>query len=101
MEYDAGAVVAHQGEAEDSMYLVLAGSLAQSVGEKRLCVMRYSDFCGELALLSRRATYATTLTAVTACELAVLSRHEFWAVVRSYKGLELALRSTKRSCTWV
>ncbi len=76
----AGTVLLSEGEAAESFYVILTGTV--HVERNGVFVRSMSDggFLGEIALVEER-THTATVTCTTDCEFVQLGRHEFGRVM--------------------
>jgi signal transduction histidine kinase len=82
---DAGQRVFHEGDASDSLYLILAGRVRVYREDDRgnvieLDVLSEGSFFGELALLDRGSRSAS-ITTLTWCDFLVVDKHLFAALI--------------------
>jgi CRP/FNR family transcriptional regulator, cyclic AMP receptor protein len=83
--YPAGSPIIRESEAGDLFFVILRGEVKIFVDspdgrEVVLSHLQTGDFFGEMALLEGE-TRSASVTALTDCELAVLARAEFFAVL--------------------
>jgi CRP/FNR family cyclic AMP-dependent transcriptional regulator len=76
----AGTVLVEEGEAGDTMLVVLSGSAVVHQGNKKLAQLGAGDVVGELALLSRGARNAT-VTTTTEAEVAIIERRGLYRLL--------------------
>jgi CRP-like cAMP-binding protein len=76
----AGTVLMSEGEAAESFYVIVTGTV--HVERNGVFVRSMSDggFLGEIALVEAR-THTATVTCTTDCEFVQLGRHEFGRVM--------------------
>ena len=96
--FSAGATLFHEGDAGDSLYVVIDGRvrisrLSGSGAEATLAIVSKGDCVGEFALLDSRPRSATA-TAQTATRTFVVSRDDFRDWVRQRPEASLALLET-------
>ena len=96
--FNAGATLFHEGDAGDSLYVVIDGRvrisrLSGSGAEATLAIVGKGDCVGEFALLDSRPRSATA-TAQTATRTFVVSRDDFRDWVRQRPEASLALLET-------
>ncbi len=82
---DAGQRVFHEGDASDSLYLILVGRVRVYREDDRgnvseLDVLSEGSFFGELALLDRGSRSAS-ITTLTWCDFLVVDKHLFAALI--------------------
>jgi CRP-like cAMP-binding protein len=98
-EVAAGAVVVHQGEAAEDLYLVESGRLEVTTasGGRTLALglLGPGDFFGEMALL-RKSPRSATVTALADARLWALSRAGLVAVIRQHPAVGDHLRAVTR-----
>ncbi|MEO8570753.1 MAG: cyclic nucleotide-binding domain-containing protein [Chloroflexota bacterium] len=79
----AGTVLIHEGEAAESFYVIVSGTVHIERDGRFVRSMSDGGFLGEIAL--REGTDRTaTATCVTDCELIELGRHEFGRVMATF-----------------
>ena len=98
--YEPGEVVFEQGDAGDSLYMILAGTVEVSQhvdGEPRaIGTLQAGEYFGEMALLGRRPRSATT-RALTSLDLLVLPGADFAALTDSLTELRGEFEQIARS----
>ncbi len=79
----AGTVLIHEGEAAESFYVIVSGTVQIERDGRFVRSMSDGGFLGEIAL--REGTDRTaTATCATDCELIELGRHEFGRVMATF-----------------
>ncbi|HYB99802.1 MAG TPA: cyclic nucleotide-binding domain-containing protein [Candidatus Limnocylindrales bacterium] len=79
--FPAGATVFQQGEAGDSMYVVLEGTVDIMLGDKLLDLSGPGDLLGEMSLIDNKARSATAV-ARTDVKLARVDESAFLTMVQ-------------------
>lgn len=92
---EAGEAVIREGDVGDRWYVVESGELLVTKGGARLNTLGPGDGFGEIALL-RDVPRTATVTAVTACVLLTLERHDFLEVVSGMQAVGDAVERTAR-----
>jgi len=114
-DYKAKSVVLKQGEASDSLYLILDGSVSIMVEDEadpeHMLVVAYlnpGDFVGEMGLFEEEEQVRSAMVvAKTACEVAEISYERFHQIRNQYPDILFAisrqlgrrLRQTTRKLT--
>ena len=114
-DYKAKSVVLKQGEASDSLYLILDGSVSIMVEDEadpeHMMVVAYlnpGDFVGEMGLFEEEEQVRSAMVvAKTACEVAEISYERFHQIRNQYPDILFAisrqlgrrLRQTTRKLT--
>lgn len=78
--FKAGETLFRAGEDGNTMYLVVEGQIAVHVGDKMVETVGLHGVVGEMALIDREPRSATAV-ATSACEVAVIDRDVFLALV--------------------
>ncbi len=95
--YEKGAVVFHQGDPGDVMYIIQSGAVEVSriQGEQKVvfALLEQGDFFGEMALIDRRPRSAT-VTTISRSRLLPLTRDSLMDRMRSDPGVVLHLLRT-------
>lgn len=89
--YDAGHVVFREGDAGDSMFYILSGTVTLQRGGATLRTMKPGDYFGEMAMLLRAPRTATATVAEAGTELVTISAENMDAVLRQNPKVVLAL----------
>ena len=76
----AGTVLMSEGEAAQSFYVIVTGTVHVERNGAFVRSMSDGGFLGEIALVEER-THTATVTCTTACEFVELGRHEFGRVL--------------------
>ncbi len=76
----AGTVLMSEGEAAESFYVIVTGTVHVERNSAFVRSMSDGGFLGEIALVEGR-THTATVTCTTACEFVELGRHEFGRVM--------------------
>ena len=76
----AGTVLISEGEAAESFYVIVTGTVHVERNGAFVRSMSDGGFLGEIALVEDR-THTATVTCDTACEFVELGRHEFGRVM--------------------
>ena len=76
----AGTVLMREGEAADSFYVVVTGTVHVERNGEFVRSMSVGGFLGEIALVEE-STHTATVTCTAACEFVQLGRHEFGRVM--------------------
>jgi CRP-like cAMP-binding protein len=79
----AGAVLMSEGEAAESFYAIVTGTVRVERDGEFVRSMSDGGFIGEIALVDER-THTATVTCTTACEFVQLGRHEFGRVMARF-----------------
>lgn len=99
LHYLSGAIIFHQGDAGDALYLVASGSVAvctiekTSGVERQINILKAGEPFGEMALLTNDPRTAT-IRVETDCEVLRLDRTAFMDLVREQPSVALAIAST-------
>ena len=101
--YPSGSPIIRESDAGDFFFVILRGEVKVFVDspdgrEVVLSHLQTGDFFGEMALLEGESRSAS-VEALTDCELAVLARAEFFAVLERNFSLTCA-RPTRSSNPW-
>ncbi|MCF8166990.1 MAG: cyclic nucleotide-binding domain-containing protein [Rhodoferax sp.] len=89
--FSAGTRIIHKGEAGDSMYFIVSGSVQVHLGE-RTKILRDGDFFGEMALLERKPRSADVVT-LTQCTTLVLEVADFYRLAGQQPDLIAAIET--------
>ncbi len=76
----AGTVLIREGEAADSFYVIVSGTVHVTRNGEFVRSMSDGGFLGEIALL-KETTHTATVSCATACEFVQLGRIEFGRVM--------------------
>ena len=76
----AGTVLMGEGEAAESFYVIVTGTVHVTRNGEFVRSMSDGGFLGEIALVEER-THTATVTCTTACEFVQLGHHEFGRVM--------------------
>jgi CRP-like cAMP-binding protein len=76
----AGTVLLSEGDAADSFYVIVSGTVHVERNGAFVRSMSDGGFLGEIALVEGR-THTATVTCTTDCEFVQLGRHEFGRVM--------------------
>lgn len=82
ISYGAGKVIVAAGAVGASMYVVMDGSVAISIGDRVVERVGGGGIFGEMALVDRSAR-AATATAETNCSLVTIGRNDFISLVKA------------------
>jgi len=95
--YEKGAVVFHQGDEGDTMYIIQSGAveISQLQGEQKtvLALLEQGDFFGEMALIDKHSRSAT-VTAISRSRLLPLTRISLMNRIRHDPGVVIHLLKT-------
>jgi PPM family protein phosphatase len=80
--FGPGEVVVHEGEAAETLFVIVSGAATVSRGGADLALLRSGDHFGEMALLSRRPRSATVQTLQDSTLLA-LERDRFYGLLQA------------------
>jgi len=86
--FPAGAVIIEEGVAGNHMYVVMAGELAISIKGRVIAKAAVGEIVGEMALINAEMRSAT-VTATTACTLAVIDHASFQSLLRHVPDFSL------------
>lgn len=86
--YLPGDIVIEQGDIGDKIYIIIHGTVEvsikhQSLGWKRINILRDGDVFGEIAIL-RNIPRTARITTVTACQFLTVSSHDFLQVYQYF-----------------
>lgn len=92
-----GDVIFHLGDSGATLYVLLAGKVriyapSEDGSEVTLCILRPSEFFGELSLLDGLPRSASA-QAIEECESLVVSRDDFLRVLRQHPDVSIAVLS--------
>ena len=95
-QYPARAAIIHAGDASDSLFFIVRGSVSVVIedSEGREMVVAYlnaGDFFGEMGLFEDKPIRSAWIRAKTACEVAEISYRKFKELARQDAGLMFAL----------
>lgn len=85
VELGAGAVLFREGDAAETLYVVVSGAVvpvAEGPPRRRMAVLEEGDFFGEIGLVTNRPRNAT-VEALVETRLLAIDRHVVWALIRS------------------
>ncbi len=93
-ELPADSIIVREGEAADSLYLILKGSVKvylrdENGAEVTLATKRAGEYFGEMML--GNPTRSASVAALEPCELGVIAREDFTAFLRAYPEAPLRL----------
>jgi CRP-like cAMP-binding protein len=80
-EYAAGTVIFNEGDPADRMYVVQAGSVALSIGERVVETVTAGGLFGELAVIDREPRSGSAL-AESDTMLVAIDKRRFWFLVQ-------------------
>ena len=89
--FSARVRVIHKGEAGDSMYFIVTGSVQVQIGQRKE-ILREGDFFGEMALLERKPRSADVVT-LTPCTTLVLEAADFYRLAGQQPALIAAIEA--------
>ena len=81
VEFPAGSVIITEGQEGNQMYVVMEGEAVISLKDKELATAGQGEIIGEMALISSDLRSAT-VTARTACTLALIDQKSFESMLR-------------------
>ncbi len=81
-EYVKDEIVVHEGEAAETLFVIVRGAAAVVREGTQVAFLRAGDHFGEMALLSRRPRSATVRT-LKPCSMLALSRESFYEIMGS------------------
>jgi CRP/FNR family cyclic AMP-dependent transcriptional regulator len=95
-QYPARAAIIHAGDASDSLFFIVKGSVSVVIedDEGREMVVAYlnaGDFFGEMGLFEDKPIRSAWIRAKSACEVAEISYRKFKELARQDAGLIFAL----------
>ena len=95
-QYPARAAIVHAGDASDSLFFIVKGSVSVVIedSEGREMVVAYlnaGDFFGEMGLFEEKPVRSAWIRAKTACEIAEIGYRKFKEMARQDAGLMFAL----------
>ncbi|HEX5277395.1 MAG TPA: cAMP-activated global transcriptional regulator CRP [Fluviicoccus sp.] len=95
-QYPARAAIIHAGDASDSLFFIVKGSVSVVIedDEGREMVVAYlnaGDFFGEMGLFEDKPVRSAWIRAKSACEVAEISYRKFKELARQDAGLMFAL----------
>ena len=95
-QYPARTAIVHAGDASDSLFFIVRGSVSVVIedSEGREMVVAYlnaGDFFGEMGLFEDKPIRSAWIRAKTACEVAEISYRKFKELARQDAGLMFAL----------
>ena len=95
-QYPARTAIIHAGDASDSLFFIVKGSVSVVIedDEGREMVVAYlnaGDFFGEMGLFEERPIRSAWIRAKSACEVAEISYRKFRDLARQDAGLMFAL----------
>ncbi|RZU47293.1 CRP/FNR family cyclic AMP-dependent transcriptional regulator [Fluviicoccus keumensis] len=95
-QYPARAAIIHAGDASDSLFFIVKGSVSVVIedDEGREMVVAYlnaGDFFGEMGLFEDKPIRSAWIRAKSACEVAEISYRKFKELARQDAGLMFAL----------
>ncbi|HET9756477.1 MAG TPA: cyclic nucleotide-binding domain-containing protein [Candidatus Limnocylindrales bacterium] len=79
----AGTVLMGEGEAAESFYVIVTGTVHVTRNGEFMRSMSDGGFLGEIALVEE-TTHTATVTCATACEFVQLDRYEFGRVMARF-----------------
>lgn len=88
----AGTVLIHEGDAAQSFYIIVSGTVRIERDGRFVRSMSDGGFLGEIAL-SEGTDRTATATCVTDCELIELGRHEFGRVMATFPDVRARVES--------
>ena len=89
---ESGMVVTREGEPGSEFMILLDGTVEVRGGDRVLATRGPGDYIGEIALLGARPRTATVV-ATTPLAIKVLSRGEFWTLLRELPALSNQLHA--------
>ena len=95
-QYPARTAIIHAGDASDSLFFIVKGSVSVVIedDEGREMVVAYlnaGDFFGEMGLFEERPVRSAWIRAKSTCEVAEISYRKFRDLARQDAGLMFAL----------
>jgi len=81
LDYQAGDVIAVEGDQGSQMYVVMKGEISISVRGRNMAVAGPGEIVGEMALINSNVRSAT-VTAKTDCRLALIDQASFNSLLR-------------------
>ena len=95
-QYPARSAIIHAGDASDSLFSIVKGSVSVVIedDEGREMVVAYlnaGDFFGEMGLFEEKPSRSAWIRAKVACEIAEISYKKFKEIARHDPGLMFAL----------
>lgn len=89
-----GQRIVHRGDRASSMYFIAEGTVSIDL-ETGPVMLESGDFFGEMALLSKSRRIASA-TAITRCNLLMLSAEDFSSLMERYDGIATAVEAVAR-----
>jgi CRP-like cAMP-binding protein len=89
----AGTVLIGEGEATESFYVIVTGTVHVTRNGEFVRSMSDGGFVGEIALVEE-TTHTATVTCATACEFVQLGRYEFGRVMARFPDVATRVEAT-------
>lgn len=89
--YDAGQVLFREGEAGDSMYYIISGTVSLRRGSQTLRVLSGGEYFGEMSMLLKMNRSATAVVDEPNTQLVTISEANLDAVLRQNPAVVLSL----------
>lgn len=84
--WNEGSPIFEPGSPGDALYVVISGEAGIYDGKREIAKLEAGDFFGELSLLLN-ATHSKTARAITDCEILVLPKESFHAILEETPSL--------------
>ncbi len=93
VEYNADFRIFGEGDAGDSLYLILSGEVSVEKESGNIAVLKKGDHFGEMALFDDAPRSATVIT-MTPCRMLKMDKEEFHEILDEYPGISRAIITT-------
>ena len=88
--FSSSATVFEEGDAADTMYVILEGEVELYIGDKKVDTLGAGEIFGEMALIDNTPRVATAV-AKTLCKLVLVSQKRFLFMVQQTPNFSLQI----------
>jgi CRP-like cAMP-binding protein len=92
VHHQAGHVIVREGDRDDSLYIIIRGSVSVSQDQRSIATLPQGNCFGEIAVLTGAPRNATVTATGPVCLLR-LSRDIFWKAITSHAGLAVRIET--------